>query len=149
MMSPCDGRRSNSRDRPSLSASVRRAPSAEAMDCRLSAGLGLGRGNRAQVSSTRAASAGVLDVLGRAPACLTNGVGEGFQIVAEMARSEVRICIEAHNCPAARHNGAFSVINAEVIGVRIDVGRQRAKDGRHIGISEGQGRRRLPGAGRS
>lgn len=64
---------------------------------------------------------------------LTHGVGERLQVVtARLDRAPVDV--EPHDLPTTRHGEAAGVLFAQVVGVRLGVGRERSDDGGRVGI---------------
>ncbi len=76
---------------------------------------------------------------GRAAGRIPHRIGEGFEVVNRGAEL-VRIEVEAHNVPATGHRHPLCVHLAQVVAVRIRVGRQRAEHRGALTVDIGQGR---------
>ncbi len=70
---------------------------------------------------------------------LAHGVGQGFQVVAARAGGR-RTVEEPDDLPAPRGGEPLGVLGAQVVAVRLGVGRQRAEDRRRIGVDVRQRR---------
>ena len=87
--------------------------------------------------------------LGLGAGRLADGVGQCLEVVGVRDRRR-EVADVPHDLPAARHRQAHRVLLAQVVGVRLGVGRQRADHGGEVGVGVGQrghGRSRAPGLG--
>src|SRR3954453_21006395 len=97
-------------------------------------------GKDPQVAATRAAAVvgGVARGLGAGR--LADRVGQRQQVVTGRA-GVVEVDLVPHDLPAAGDGQPLGVELAQVVTVRLREGRQRADDGRGLGVHVGQGRR--------
>jgi hypothetical protein len=88
----------------------------------------------------------VLRAVARTP-CLANGVRKGEQVVVTGARLD-ELGHQPDDLPAARGSQPFGVQGAQVVGVRLRVGRQRAEHRGRVRVHVGQRRHRGARTGR-
>ena len=69
---------------------------------------------------------------------LAHGVRQGFKIIGRRARGFGDL--QPHDVPAKGGREASGVPGAQVVAVWLGVGRQRAEDGRRLGVDIGEGR---------
>ena len=72
------------------------------------------------------------------PGCLTDRVGEGFEIIAGTHQDLRRVGVMTDDFPASRSGEPGAVRLAEVIRVRLSVRRQRADHGGRVGVDVGE-----------
>src|SRR6478735_3459010 len=109
-------------------------------------------GQHAQVPATAGLTTGLLSrgdaQRGHRAGGLADRVGQSQQIIGRGAPVH-RVASEPEDLPAARRREAFAVRLAQVVGVRLGIGGQRAEDRRLVRVDVGQRRDRGSPAGRA
>ena len=90
--------------------------------------------------------AGVDRWLRGGPGRLADGVGERLEVVT-VRLHRTRVDVESDDLPPARRGQPARVLFAEVVGVRLRVGRKRADNGGRVGVDICERRDRGPAAG--
>jgi hypothetical protein len=88
----------------------------------------LERGGDGPEMAAAAAGLGQARLPGGRPSCLAHGVSQRFEIIVAADPGLLGVGLVTHDLPAARRGEALRVGLAQVVGVRLGVGRERTDD---------------------